>query len=129
LGFPGPWWSKGWASYGSSMALFFTMSAGFSVYLDWPPRFANNWTHRGGSTPAAAQSPCRFCPKPCPAVYLLSKVENPAPIAAAADGAIAFSAGGSHGRRPVHASVRPLTGRRGSRVAMLPILEPHKENP
>jgi hypothetical protein len=81
------------------------MSAGLSAYLDWLLRFASNWTHRRRSVALVAQRPCRFCPKPCAAVYLLGKVENPTPNARAADGAIAFSTGGSHGRQPLHASV------------------------
>ena len=61
-----PRMSKGWASHGSSrliLARFPPMSVDFCGYANWPPRFANNWTHRCRCIAEAAQSPCRFCPK------------------------------------------------------------------
>ena len=102
------------------------ISAGLSLYLDWLPRFASNWTHQGRSTPAVAQCLCRFCPKPCTAVCLLSNLSKPAPNAQPTNGAIAFSSGGSHCRSTGHARVAALTGRSGG-VAMLPAHEPKGE--
>ena len=131
VGLPYPFMKQGLgqSSYGSSMSIltgFPPMSAGLSLYLDWLPRFASNWTHQGRSTPEVAQCLCRFCPKPCTAVYLLSNLSKPAPNAQPTNGAIAFSSGGSHCRSTVHARVAALTGRSGG-VAMLPAHEPKGE--
>ncbi len=105
------------------------MSAVFSRDIDWPPRFATNWTHRGPKALAVAQCRCRVCPKPRAFVYRLGNRTKPAPVAASADGALAFCASGSRRASFCHASVTALTGSGGSRVAMLPVIEPHKENP
>src|ERR1700722_16745028 len=93
------------------------MSASLLLDLDWLPRFSNNWTYRGRSMPAVAQHSCRFCPKPCTTGYLLSNARNPAPVAIPADGAIAFTAGGSHVGRLLHASVAALAVRAASRCS------------
>jgi ABC-type branched-subunit amino acid transport system substrate-binding protein len=93
------------------------MSADLSADLDWLPRFASNWTHQGRSAPEVAQSSCRFCPKPCTAVYLLSNLGNPAPLAKPTNGAIAFSTGGSHAPLLLHASVAALAERAAPRCS------------
>jgi urea transport system substrate-binding protein len=93
------------------------MSASLSVDLDWLPRFTSNWTHQGRSAPEAAQRSCRFRPKPRTTVYLLSNLRNPAPAANPTNGAIAFTAGGSHRRPLLHASVVALAVRAAPRCS------------
>jgi len=89
------------------LTVFAALSAVFVSYSNWLPRFASNWTHILRCAGEAAQSRCRFCLKACLIVYLMSNTRNRAPIGRPADGAIAFSTGGSLCSARLHATVGP----------------------